>query len=231
VSHCDDEELSLMALGESPDEAAAEHLASCALCGSRLDQLAAVVASARSVSDADRPVAPPDAVWQQIRAELDADSATIRPIDSARSSRRPRVWLIAAAAAVLGVVAGGLVTSAVTGAGNTGDVVASATLAPIDGAGLSGTASIERTDGEATLTVDVPDLPPVADGYYEVWMATSDTTTMVAIGTLNPGERAAFTLPAGMDVSSFPVVDVSVEHFDGNAGHSATSVVRGQLQA
>jgi hypothetical protein len=54
---------------------------------------------------------------------------------------------------------------------------------------------------------------------------------MVAIGTLNPGETARFTLPAGMDASAFPVVDVSVEHFDGDAGHSATSVSRGVLGA
>ena len=81
------------------------------------------------------------------------------------------------------------------------------------------------------LTVSVPDLPQVDDGYYEVWMATADTSTMVAIGTLSPGAEAHFTLPAGMDLGSFPVVDVSVEHFDGDTGHSAVSVVRGDLQA
>jgi anti-sigma-K factor RskA len=71
----------------------------------------------------------------------------------------------------------------------------------------------------------------VEDGYYEVWMATPDASTMVAIGTLNPGEEAVLTLPAGMDTAAFPLVDVSVEHFDGDAGHSAVSVVRGQLPA
>ena len=35
----------------------------------------------------------------------------------------------------------------------------------------------------------------------------------------------------GLDPAAFPVVDVSVEHFDGDAGHSAVSVVRGQLNA
>jgi len=52
---------------------------------------------------------------------------------------------------------------------------------------------------------------------------------MVAIGTLNPGEEGRFILPTGMDTASFPVVDVSVEAFGGDAGHSAKSVVRGQL--
>ena len=90
---------------------------------------------------------------------------------------------------------------------------------------------MEKGPDGAVLTVAVPDLPGVDDGYYEVWMATADAGTMVAIGTLNPGQEGQYALPEGMDVVSFPVVDVSVEHFDGEAGHSATSVVRGQLQA
>ena len=110
-----------------------------------------------------------------------------------------------------------------------GDVVASAQLAPVDGAGFAGTATVSREGEAKVLTVEVPDLPAQSDGYYEVWMATPDTTTMVAIGTLNPGETGRFTLPAGMDAADFPVVDVSVEHFDGDAGHSATSVARGTL--
>jgi len=77
--------------------------------------------------------------------------------------------------------------------------------------------------------VSVPNLPTLSGEYYEVWMATPDTTTMVAIGTLNPGEEGRFILPTGMDTASFPVVDVSVEAFGGDAGHSAKSVVRGQL--
>jgi anti-sigma-K factor RskA len=77
----------------------------------------------------------------------------------------------------------------------------------------------------------VPGLPAVDDGYYEVWMASSDAATMVAIGTLNPGEEAVLRLPAGMQMADFPLVDVSVAHFDGDAGHSAVSVVRGLLPA
>ena len=75
----------------------------------------------------------------------------------------------------------------------------------------------------------VPELPAVEDGYYEVWMATADAGTMVAIGTLNPGEEAVLTLPAGMQTADFPLVDVSLEHYDGDPSHSAVSVVRGLL--
>jgi len=240
VSHCDEDELSLLALGESASSVDEQHLASCVRCQSRLDQYAATVASARSITDADRPVAPPTSVWEGIVAELGLPAAGLRPatadlpanvvaITSARSRRG--TWLIAVAAGVVGVALGAVVTSGVLSPSPTEQVVATADLGPIGDSGFSGTATVQSVDDAAVLTVSVPDLPGVPDGYYEVWMATSDTTTMVAIGTLNPGDTGTFDLPAGMDVSAFPVVDVSLEHFDGDAGHSATSVVRGELEA
>jgi anti-sigma-K factor RskA len=240
VSHCDDEELSLMALGETAGAADEEHLAACLRCQDRLAQYSATVALARAITDADRPVDPPPGVWAGIAAELGMTGTSastpvgdtpenLTPITSARSRRS--TWLIAVAAAAIGVALGAVVTFGMLSPKSSQQLVASAALGPIDESGLSGTATIEEHDGQATLTVSVPELPGVPDGYYEVWMATADTTTMVSIGTLNPGQEATFTLPSGMDVGSFPVVDVSVEHFDGNAAHSATSIVRGTLQA
>jgi hypothetical protein len=230
VLHCDDDDLSLIALGEPAGSEDDAHLQQCPRCRSRLDQFAAVVASARSITDEDRPTAPPAAVWEAITAELGVTSpAGVTSIDAARSRRRPSTWLIASAAAVVGLLVGGVVTAGMVGSTGSADVVAEAALAPIDNSGFTGTATVERGSDGSVLTVSVPDLPAVSDGYYEVWMATPDTATMVAIGTLNPGQEGHFPLPEGMDVGSFPVVDVSVEHFDGQAGHSATSVVRGQL--
>ncbi len=69
------------------------------------------------------------------------------------------------------------------------------------------------------------------DGYYEVWMATADAGTMIALGTLAPGTEATFVLPGGLDPDTFPGVDGSHEHFDGDPEHSAESLVRGQLRA
>ena len=43
--------------------------------------------------------------------------------------------------------------------------------------------------------------------------------------------RCLVPLPAGMDMQAFPVVDISVEQFDGDVTHSADSVVRGTLSA
>ena len=70
VQHCEDENLALIALGEtgtSDDEA---HVQQCPRCQSRLDQLSAVVASTRAVTEDDRPLAPPDHVWDSIVEEL-----------------------------------------------------------------------------------------------------------------------------------------------------------------
>jgi hypothetical protein len=230
--HCDDDELSLVALGEpaSPEDDA--HLQQCSRCQSRLDQMIAVVSSARSITDDDRPVMPPVEVWQAITSELGIEEAgNVTSIGAARSRRRSGTWLLAGAAAVVGVLLGGIVTAGLLDSPAPQELVASASLDPIEDSGFTGTAAVEQTPEGAVLVVSVPDLPQVPDGYYEVWMASPDTTTMVAIGTLNAGQEGTFSLPAGMDVTAFPVIDVSVEHFDGDAGHSAVSVVRGQLQA
>ena len=230
VSHCDDDELALIALGESasPDDEA--HLSTCARCQSRLDQLAAVVGTARSIEPEDRPVAPPDSVWQGITAELASDgSSNVASLDDARQRRRPRLWLVAASAAAVGVLVGGGLVAVVNSSTTSEQLVATGTLDPIQNSGFTGTATVERGATGDSLTVSVPGLDSAGDGYYEVWMATPDTSTMVAIGTLPPGEPVTFALPPGLDPAKFPVVDVSLEHFDGDAAHSATSIVRGQL--
>jgi hypothetical protein len=232
VLHCDEDDLALIAIGEpaSPDDDA--HLKQCARCRSRLDQLTAVVSSARTVTADDHPVMPPAEVWTAITSELGiADGSNVTPLSAATGRRRGRTWAIAGVAAAVGLVIGGLATGLVLSPGTGAEVLASASLDPIENSTFTGTATVEQVDGHAVLRVEVPGLPNVEDGYYEVWMATPDTSTMVAIGTMNPGEAATFDLPSGMDMTDFPIVDVSVEHFDGNTGHSAVSVVRGQLQA
>jgi hypothetical protein len=230
VLHCDDEDLALLALGESVGADDEAHLSTCSRCRSRLDQWSAVVTSARSVTPSDHPVAPPSIVWAGITAELGTEAPDgVASLDQARERRRPRLWLVAASAAAVGLLAGAGLMTVLNATSPSDQLVATATLDPIGDSGVTGTASVEKGSQGKALTVEVPGLTAAGDGYYEVWMATADTTTMVAIGTLSPGGPATFTLPAGLDPAQFPVVDVSLEHFDGEAGHSATSVVRGQL--
>jgi FlaG/FlaF family flagellin (archaellin) len=175
-------------------------------------------------------------VWEGIVAEAGLTGsqaqASVTSLDQRRRRRGPVLgWLVAAAA--VGVLAGATLTTVLgsTGSNDDAQVLATAPLEPVAESAYQGTAAVEQRGTESVLRVSVPDLPAVEDGYYEVWMATPDASTMVAIGTLNPGEEAVLTLPAGMDTAAFPLVDVSVEHFDGDAGHSAVSVVRGQLPA
>jgi hypothetical protein len=47
---------------------------------------------------------------------------------------------------------------------------------------------------------------------------------------LDSSEGGTFTLPAGLDLNQFPVVDISLEHFDGDTSHSADSILRGKLE-
>lgn len=224
--HCDDDDLAVIALGEpaSPEDDA--HLQQCPRCRSRLDQWAAVVTAARTVDPQDEPVPPPAEVWNAITTELGLGTAT--PLADRRRQRSP--WLLVAAAAAIGLVVGGGVTAAVvTSSSPSADVVARAALDPLGASGSTGTATVETGPDGPVLRVAMADLAPVEDGYYEVWMATADAGTMVAVGTLSPGQEARIALPSGMDVTAFPLVDVSVEHFDGDPGHSAESVARGQL--
>lgn len=229
VQHSDDEVLALMALGETVDARDETHVQQCPRCQSRVDQLAAVVTTTRALTPDDRPVAPPESVWSGITEELGLADPPSNVVSLDRARSRRRTWMFAAAAAVVGIALGSVVTVGLQDSGTQADVVAQATLGPIEDSGYEGTASVETVDGQTVLVVSVPELPTVSDGYYEVWMATPDTSTMVAIGTLNAGQEGRFTLPSGMDMTSFPVVDVSVEAFDGDTGHSAKSVVRGQL--
>ena len=234
MSHCDEDALALLALGEVVDSRDVAHAQECAECSARLEEYRAVVSIGRTVTPDDVPSAPPAEVWAAVSAEVARDrdaSGVVRSLDSAPSRRRRGGYVLAAAAAVVGLIAGSAATATVINRPESVQIVASAALDPIGDAGVSGTAVIEQVSGGTQLKVTVPDLPAAEDGYYEVWMATADTLTMVAIGNLNPGETAVYTLPTGMDLAAFPVVDVSLEHFDGDPGHSVTSVVRGTLSA
>jgi len=230
VEHCEEETLALMALGEAGDPRDDAHVQQCSRCQSRLDQLSAIVSMTRSLTPDDRPQSPPDRVWAGIASELDLSAdASVSSLDAARRRRSNRWTLLVAAAAVVGIALGSVITVGITRTAPTSQVIAEAQLAPVADSGLKGTASVQQVDGQSVLVVSVPELAGAQDGYYEVWMATPDTSSMVAMGTLNAGHEGRFPIPDGLSPTAFPVVDVSVEQFDGDNTHSATSILRGQL--
>jgi len=70
IDHVSADDLALRALGEELTDVPEAHLAGCSHCQSELDQLRAVVTTARAVEPEDYPSAPPASVWDGIAAEL-----------------------------------------------------------------------------------------------------------------------------------------------------------------
>lgn len=229
MSHLNPDTIALIALGEGVAPIDNEHITHCPKCQSELDEFRSVVASARSITDADRPVAPPASVWQGIEQAIAADSIAVTPV-VATERKRGAGWY--ALAASVGVVIGGLATFVAmqsTTSTQAPSVIAQASLEPLRDIEQPAQAVVQQVDGKDVLVVQASGLP-ATDGYYEVWLLAPDATSMVSVGMLDSSEGGTFQLPAGLDLNQFPVVDISLEHFDGDATHSADSILRGQLE-
>jgi hypothetical protein len=248
VPHCTPDELALAALGERlPDDDAA-HLDSCETCRAEVRSLRRAV-DALAIPEFAAPgagVAPPPSVWSAIaeatgvatspRAQavaLDEEPApdatppaTVVDL-SERRRRRSRVRL-AVAAAVVGAAVGAGVVALVQRDGG-GTQVAAAALDPLSGHSGSGRAEVVERNGQRVLEVRLT-APPLHDGYYEVWLAERTLEGMVPMGVAQPG-TLAFEIPNGLDLTQYPVVDVSIEPLDGDPGHSSDSLLRGTLRS
>lgn len=243
----------------TPDDL--DHLAACRRCADEVASLRGVADLARESGPEAPLVAPAPQVWDRVAAELglgerahaaargdlgtppagpadaegdpaaasavDAPPATVTPLASRRRVRR--AWLAVAAAAGL-VVGGAGATAWWQARADRSTLVASAVLEPLPGWSQTGTAQVRTAaDGSRSLVVDL-DSPPARDGFLEVWLLRPDVSGLVSLGTLD-STSGTFTLPAGLDLAEFPVVDVSDEPLDGEPAHSGVSVVRGVLDA
>lgn len=244
--HPDAGDLALRALGESLTAQDTQHLATCGSCQSELDEITAIVTAARAVTPADLPSAPPGRVWESIAAEAlgrpaptAVAPAPATPVGRARpprtQHRQQRWWnrvewpgmLVGATAAVAVFAVGGVVaTSAFRG--ESVEVVSATELAPLPAQNASGTASVVYVDGNRELALDVSDMPQTEDAYFEVWLLAEDVSGMVSLGTMD-SSSTSLPIPAGVDLADYPVVDVSIEPFDGDPTHSSDSLVRGTL--
>jgi len=187
---------------------------------------------------------PPGRVWRGIEAELNAPdpretddapaTSALTSVGGNSTRRRRRVrrlatWPTRIAAGFIGLIvgAGGVVAWQTVWPRT--DQVAFTQLNPLPDKVGSGTAALDRTGrGGDVLTVDVNKLQSSSSGFLEVWLLAPDAKKMVSLGNLL-GNRTTFTLPAGLDVAEYPLVDVSIEPYDGNPLHSGNSVVRGHL--
>jgi anti-sigma-K factor RskA len=229
--HCDPDVLALLAMGESVGSAEdSTHLASCAHCQSDLDQLRAVVTTSRTVEPADWPEAAPAQVWERVLDELDLGGAAadVPPVLPLAARRGPswRALVVASVAAALTGVLGTLGVVAVV-SDSSPSVVARASLAPLPDHSGSGTATVVGAGAGRALDIDVSGLGPV-NGFYEVWLLDADGKKLVSLGLLR-GTHGRFALPPGVNIATYPLVDVSIEPADGNPAHSGNSVVRGRL--
>lgn len=248
MEHVDAEVLALLALGEPASDADRAHIDACERCAEEAAELAAVVAVGRSVTPADALVAPAPQVWERISAEvgLGSRSQTAAPtVGVARADdaaapavvvplrRRRTGWWVAGAAAA-GLVVGGLGVRALDGAAGPddgrGDIVASAALDPLPGWEATGAAVVEQSDDGALTLVLTLEGEPDDDGFREVWLIDREVTRLISLGVLE-GSEGRFTVPSGIDLADFAVVDVSEEPYDGDPAHSGSSIIRGVLDA
>jgi len=247
VAHIDPDMMALIALGESALPGDLEHVRGCVLCQSEVDQLTAVAASARKISPADRPVLPPAHVWERIEAELGIELPDVPiPVETRAPvemqapvemrapvetrARRARRGMFALAASV-GILVGGLgtyIAVSTDSSDSRATIVAQASLDPLRDVKEPAQASVQQINGGQILKVQASGLP-ATDGYYEVWLLAPDAVSMISVGMLDASEGGAFPLPAGIDLAAFPIVDISLEHFDGVTTHSSDSILRGKL--
>lgn len=137
--------------------------------------------------------------------------------------QRPGTWLAAAAAAVL------VVFGAVWALSRPPQPreLAAAQLAPLAQYSAAGSAKVvAAADGSRSLEVSLD--KDEAKGYQEVWLIAPDLSKLVSLGVMN-STSGTFQVPAGLDISQYPLVDVSDEPMDGNPAHSTVSIARGTL--
>lgn len=228
--HCDLEDLSLLALGEDI-ELDADHLQSCEQCRSQAAELRRVVRTARTITLADAPTAPPASVWDAIERQMrtnpsDHEAAPMATVIPLRARKAP--WI--ALAAVVGLFFGGIF-GVVAMNSNTppAPIVAQTELAPLPGFNATGVAKLEATETGDMLAVNLTDLPASDGGYFEVWLITEDASSMISLGAVGAGNSTRLPIPPGLSLERYRMVDISSEQFDGDATHSTISVVRGTL--
>ena len=238
MRHVDPDTLALLALGESVESAEeSAHLAACPECALELASFTLAARVGRESLTSEPLDVPHDRVWERIAGELQIaepqpqPQLTPRPtsIAAARPRRRLVVALVAAAAVVALVAAGGAVWVALTPSAPT--VLATAQLDALpQWPTASGSARLERlADGSRVVRVTL-DAPVDDGGFREAWLITSDASALVSLGVMRD-DSATFAVPDGIDTSSYDLVDVSEEAFDGDPAHSGDSIVRGALRA
>ena len=236
MQHLDPELISLLAVDDTVgDPSERDHLRTCSQCADEYQALLRTVNAAKADPDPQLE-SPGPHVWQAIHRQLGLspelaedplrESRGPAAVHSLPSARRPRIrnlpaWLAAAAAVVLIAVIG--VSWSVS---RNAATLAQADLKPLKQYAATGTARVVETNGIRELEVRLS--ANEARGYQEVWLIAPDLSGLVSLGVMDT-DSGRFPIPQGLDLSKFPIVDVSDEPVDGNPAHSTVSIVRGSL--
>jgi anti-sigma-K factor RskA len=195
-----------------------------------LDAIARRLARPGSIEEV--PPAAPD-LAARVRAALAAEEEAGPSADAPAevvdlASRRRSRWLpalgVAAAAAVVAVVVGVTITD------DGGDDLErqEVALAALPGFEDSeGVATLEVGEDDRSLAVDLSGVDVPAGSHLELWLLDPEVTDLVALGEITG--TGPHQLPADVDLSKTPVVDVSLEPNDGDPSHSGVSVLRGEV--
>ena len=140
---------------------------------------------------------------------------------------------VAAVAVTCGVAAGVVGTMVINAAVNSGspepEPVKAVALEQVTTGTMSGQAWMNQNqDGQMTLAVEVSELPQ--DGYLEVWLRNSDATQMVSLVVLD-SKSGSMQVPTGIDLNRYSVVDVSLEHLDGDPTHGGETLMEGDMSS
>ena len=147
--------------------------------------------------------------------------------------------MAAAAGIVIGTAAGWIAAGVIghtgtpapssTQSGPASIVVARAPLTPLPTHTGGGDAQVEQLpDGTRQLMIRLSN-DHIA-GFRGVWVGSADLSKMVSLGVLDD-DSGIFTIPAGIDLAQYPIVDISDQPYNGDPAHSADSIARGTLNA
>jgi anti-sigma-K factor RskA len=173
---------------------------------------------------------PPARVWHGIEATLAGDQQGPAPVPARRTGRRRTALMLAAMlAGVAAGVGGTLAIQQLSDTEPSDTVVATATLEPLppwDAFGSAEVVALSNGSRELRVGLDVNDAEE--DGFREVWLIDTSVSRMVSLGVLD-SDSGSLPIPPGVDLAAYPIVDVSLEPYDGQPTHSGDSIVRGSL--